>query len=191
MIKICGIDIPFSEYKSGKGTWGWTREGQFRLWQFQNHIHEKFPVSVGSFGGTAVFFGDCGNRGKAGTQSAVSGGTVSGFVFLHISVKAVGGNHIKSVFMADLCGKAEVAGAWRKGPAPGDGVLQKVSEQCRHVQLRKRQGIRKCNVPVGFYACGRCRLLIIAEQGVQGRVFRVVNYGVSFEAVIRPAYRVL
>lgn len=110
------------------------------LLYLQGHIHKKFCIAVGGFRGAAVFFRDGCNRGKADAGSAVFGGTVSALAFPDVSVKAVGGDDIQSVSMADFRGEAEIPGLRADRPASGDGIFHEIPEQRRHVKLEKGRG---------------------------------------------------
>lgn len=50
----CGIDIPFSEYKIGKGTWEWTREGVEVKGQLQTD--RNLLSAIKSFVGKEIHF---------------------------------------------------------------------------------------------------------------------------------------
>lgn len=145
------------------------------LLYLQGHIHKKFCIAVGGFRGAAVFFRDGCNRGKADAGSAVFGGTVSALAFPDVSVKAVGGDDIQSVSMADFRGEAEIPGLRADRPASGDGIFHEIPEQRRHVKLEKGKGLRQLNVPVGADFCLDCHLVIVAEQGVQRGVGTVIH----------------
>lgn len=134
---------------------------------FQHGVHKKFRIAVGDLGGAAILFCDSENRGKTDTGSAVFGGEVSVFAFFDLTVKAVGGDDIQHVSVADFCGKAEISRLLWHSPASCDGVLHDVSKQSRQIQLGEGKRLRKLDVPVRADSRAVGHLAVVAEQGVQ------------------------
>lgn len=136
---------------------------------------QKILYRCGRLSRSRRIFRDGCNRGKADAGSAVFGGTVSVLAFPDVSVKAVGGDDIQSVSMADFRGEAEIPGLRADGTASGDGIFHEIPEQRRHVKLEKGKGLQRLNVPVGADFCLDCHLVIVAEQGVQRGVGTVIH----------------
>lgn len=72
--------------------------------------------------------------------------------------------------MKDFRSQTEIARRFRQSLASGDGVLDQVSKQSRHIKLTKEHGFRKFNIPVYVDTCGDCQIMVVAKESVQSRI---------------------
>ena len=78
------------------------------LLHLYHNVRIKFLIAIAELCRAAVLLGDGGNGDKSRAAPTVLGGMIPILSLAHISVKAVGGNHIKGTSVAQFRGKVEV-----------------------------------------------------------------------------------